>query len=100
MTGPNGIGKSTLALTFAGLLPPAGGEVRAEPLLADGLGPDPLRWTSRQLAARIGTVFQSPEHQFLAATVRDEIAIGPRNLELAARRDRGTRRPAARAARR
>jgi energy-coupling factor transport system ATP-binding protein len=26
---------------------------------------------------RIGTVFQDPEHQFLAPTVRDELRIGP-----------------------
>jgi energy-coupling factor transport system ATP-binding protein len=26
----------------------------------------------------IGTVFQDPEHQFVAATVREELAVGPR----------------------
>ena len=26
----------------------------------------------------IGTVFQDPEHQFVAATVRDELEVGPR----------------------
>lgn len=29
---------------------------------------------------RIGTVFQEPEHQFLAASVRAELEIGPRAL--------------------
>jgi len=78
--GANGSGKSTLALTLAGLLPPADGEVRAEPALADGLAPSPIRWRSRELLPRIGTVFQSPEHQFVATTVRDELLVGPRAL--------------------
>jgi energy-coupling factor transport system ATP-binding protein len=34
------------------------------------------------LLTRIGTVFQNPEHQFLSATVRGELAIGPRALGL------------------
>ncbi|MFS4506466.1 ABC transporter ATP-binding protein [Clavibacter sp. Sh2141] len=78
LTGPNGGGKSTLALTLGGLLPPSSGRVRAEPRLADGLAEDPAAWRSRELAARIGTVFQDPEHQFLAASVRAELEVGPR----------------------
>jgi energy-coupling factor transport system ATP-binding protein len=76
ITGANGSGKSTLALTLAGLLKPLGGELRA----ADGTAP--IRWRSRELLTRIGTVFQEPEHQFLAATVRAELAIGARVLKL------------------
>ncbi len=83
ITGVNGAGKSTLALTLAGLLPPASGSVEASDSLAGGAGPHPHAWKSRQLLTRIGTVFQNPEHQFLAATVRAELAIGPRALGLA-----------------
>lgn len=83
VTGPNGAGKSTLGLTLAGLIPPAAGEIVASDTLADGAGPAPIRWTSRQLLTRIGTVFQDPEHQLLAKTVRDELDIGPRALGLA-----------------
>jgi energy-coupling factor transport system ATP-binding protein len=50
--------------------------------VAAGLGPHPLQWKSRELVSRIGSVFQDPEHQFLAATVRDELAVGPRVLKL------------------
>lgn len=82
ITGPNGAGKSTLGLTLAGLLPPAGGEVVAAETLSEGAGPHPIRWRSRQLLTRIGTVFQEPEHQLLATTVRGELAIGPRSLGL------------------
>ncbi|MBM7026814.1 ABC transporter ATP-binding protein [Clavibacter zhangzhiyongii] len=78
LTGPNGSGKSTLALTLGGLLPARSGRVVAEAGLADGLSADPAAWRSRELAARIGTVFQDPEHQFLAATVRAELEVGPR----------------------
>lgn len=81
VTGPNGVGKSTLGLTLAGLLRPAAGTLRATPALADGIGDAPDAWTSRQLAARIGTVFQDPEHQFVARTVREELAVGPRALD-------------------
>ncbi|RNE59174.1 ABC transporter ATP-binding protein [Cryobacterium tepidiphilum] len=84
VTGPNGAGKSTLALTLGGLLPPLAGVVRAEPALAQGASPQPIRWTSKQLLGRIGTVFQDPEHQFLTGTVREELAVGPRALGLAA----------------
>jgi energy-coupling factor transport system ATP-binding protein len=83
LTGPNGVGKTTLALTIGGLIPPAGGEVVATAALADGASAQPIRWRSRELLTRIGSVFQSPEHQFLATTVRDELAIGPRALRLA-----------------
>ncbi|PPF57799.1 ABC transporter ATP-binding protein [Clavibacter michiganensis] len=78
LTGPNGGGKSTLALTLGGLLPPIAGRVAAEADLAAGLGADPAAWRSRELAARVGTVFQDPEHQFLASTVRAELEVGPR----------------------
>ena len=82
VTGPNGAGKSTLGLTLAGLLPAAGGAVLAETGLAQGLGSDPLKWKSRELLTRIGTVLQDPEHQLLASTVRAELEIGPRALGL------------------
>ncbi|MFB8146477.1 ABC transporter ATP-binding protein [Microbacterium sp. NPDC056003] len=78
VTGPNGVGKSTLALTLAGLLPEFDGTVQAAPELAARSGRRPSTWKSRELLTRIGTVFQEPEHQFLASTVRDELAIGPR----------------------
>lgn len=82
ITGPNGAGKSTLGLTLAGLLPPAAGTLRATEALAAGAGPAPWSWRSRELLTRIGTVFQDPEHQLLAPTVREELEVGPRALRL------------------
>lgn len=82
VVGPNGAGKSTLALTLGGLLPPGGGRLEASPDFApDRRGPEPIRWRSKELLTRIGSVFQDPEHQFLAASVRDELAVGPRALK-------------------
>lgn len=102
ITGANGAGKSTLGLTLAGLLAPLGGEVVASPSLAAGVtasrsrsarrrarrtgsavrSDDPYAWSSRELLTRIGTVFQEPEHQLLARTVREELEVGPRALGL------------------
>ncbi|MCU1417257.1 MAG: uncharacterized protein JWP32_1431 [Schumannella sp.] len=76
VTGPNGSGKTTLGLTLAGLLPPVAGT-----LDAFGRG-SPHRWRSRDLLPLIGTVFQNPEHQFVATTVRDELEVGPRALKM------------------
>ncbi|WP_372449807.1 ATP-binding cassette domain-containing protein [Curtobacterium flaccumfaciens] len=90
VTGPNGVGKSTLGLTLAGLLAPAAGELDATDTLADGLGGAPHTWTSRQLAARVGTVFQDPEHQFVARSVREEIEAGPRALDAPDAAERAT----------
>lgn len=80
LVGRNGAGKSTLALTLGGLLPPLGGVLRAEAALAGQAGQEPAAWRSRDLLTRIGSVFQNPEHQFVASTVRDELAIGPRAM--------------------
>ncbi|MFE6255672.1 ABC transporter ATP-binding protein [Agromyces sp. NPDC057865] len=84
VTGPNGAGKSTLALTLAGLLHPEGGRIEPSDELARGLRGEPWRWRSRDLLTRIGTVFQSPEHQFLTGSVRAELEVGPRALKLPA----------------
>ncbi|HXH35353.1 MAG TPA: ATP-binding cassette domain-containing protein [Plantibacter sp.] len=75
IVGPNGAGKSTLALTLAGLLPELAGRVAASPTLAGSLGARPIRWRSTELLTRIGTVFQDPEHQFVASTARAELAV-------------------------
>ena len=80
LVGPNGSGKSTLALALAGLTVPASGSLTATPALAAGLRENrPHRWRARDLVHRIGTVFQEPEHQFVAPTVAAELAVGPRH---------------------
>ncbi|MGX6608251.1 ABC transporter ATP-binding protein [Micromonosporaceae bacterium Da 78-11] len=75
VTGPNGGGKSTLALALGGLLAPTSGRIEA----FDDRRP-PHRWLAATLAQRIGSVFQQPEHQFVTSRVADELALGPRRL--------------------
>ena len=69
LVGPNGSGKSTLARLLAGLLRPIEGTVQLG-------GADPSRLRSRELARLAGFVFQDPEAQFIATTVREEAMAG------------------------
>ncbi|MFK3676861.1 ABC transporter ATP-binding protein [Microbacterium sp. NPDC090218] len=71
IVGANGAGKTTLIQALAGVVPPPRGQVSVD-------GIDPGVASPRDLAARIGFVFQNPEHQFIAHTVFDELAHGLR----------------------
>ena len=71
--GPNGAGKTTLMKHAIGLLKPREGRVLLE-------GKDTRELSVAQMAHVIGYVFQSPSHMLFAATVRDELAFGPKNL--------------------
>ncbi|MDQ4034313.1 MAG: energy-coupling factor ABC transporter ATP-binding protein [Chloroflexota bacterium] len=81
ISGPNGSGKSTLALMLAGLLHPRAGRVVAGEALWAGHGREPIAgWPAGELVRHIGTVFQDPEHQFLAGSVLEELLLGPRRI--------------------
>lgn len=69
IVGANGAGKTTLIQALAGVVPPPRGQVSVD-------GIDPGSASPRDLASRIGFVFQNPEHQFIAHTVFDELAHG------------------------
>ncbi len=75
ITGPNGVGKTTLAHVLAGLDAPRAGEVVYSESIRLGLETPAIKWKSAQLAERIGFVFQEPEHQFVTSTVREEMAL-------------------------
>ena len=72
LVGQNGCGKTTLAKHLNGLHVPTEGEVRV-------LGKSTTDWTLPELGRRVGYVFQNPDHQIFANTVRDEVAFGARN---------------------
>ncbi|WP_144876425.1 ABC transporter ATP-binding protein [Microbacterium sp. 1.5R] len=71
IVGTNGAGKTTLLQSLAGVVPPPKRRVTVS-------GIDPGRASPRDLASRIGFVFQNPEHQFISHTVFDELAHGLR----------------------
>lgn len=75
IVGVNGSGKTTLLRHVIGLLKPAEGRVLVN-------GQDTHTAHTAALAREVGFAFQKPEHQLFSATVRDEIAFGPRNLGL------------------
>jgi energy-coupling factor transporter ATP-binding protein EcfA2 len=75
LIGQNGSGKTTLAKHLNGLLRPRRGCVL---LRGIDIGTLPLN----RVAIDVGYVFQNPDHQIFAATVRDEVAFGPRNFGL------------------
>jgi energy-coupling factor transporter ATP-binding protein EcfA2 len=71
--GQNGSGKTTLIKHFNGLHKPTVGKV-----IIDGQNTKDLPIS--ELAKFVGYVFQNPDHQIFAESVRDEVAFGPKNL--------------------
>ena len=76
LIGHNGSGKSTIAKLIIGLLEKEKGSI-----LIDG---EELRLeTIEGIRRKIGIVFQNPDNQFIGATVRDDIAFGLENHQVA-----------------
>ncbi|HSI99161.1 MAG TPA: ABC transporter ATP-binding protein [Patescibacteria group bacterium] len=73
IVGQNGSGKTTLVRQLNGLLRPTEGRVTID-------GVDASTLTVAQLASRVGLVFQDPDRQIFASSVRAEVEFGPRNL--------------------
>ena len=76
IAGHTGSGKSTLVQHLNGLVTPTVGRVllQGEDLAA--------RKVAARAKGRVGVVSQYPERQLFAATVREDVAFGPRNLGL------------------
>jgi cobalt/nickel transport system ATP-binding protein len=74
--GPNGAGKTSLFLCLAGVLP-----IRAGSVHVGGLDVrDPVQ--RKLLPTRLGIVFQNSDDQLFNATVFDDVAFGPLNMNL------------------
>lgn len=76
VAGQNGSGKTTLGKLVNGLLQPTSGSVAIH-------GQDTTGRRVQDLARQVGYVFQNPNHQLFARSVREELAFGPRNLGVA-----------------
>lgn len=68
--GKNGAGKSTLLRLAMALEQPTGGVVRTLDTPTTGAGPE-------DFAPRVGFLFQQPERQLFASSVRSECAVAP-----------------------
>jgi energy-coupling factor transporter ATP-binding protein EcfA2 len=78
LTGASGGGKSTLCRVFNGLVPHFyGGKISGQ---AEVQGLDILKTPPKELATKVGMVFQDPENQLVTTDVEREIAFGLENL--------------------
>ena len=75
--GHTGSGKSTFIQHLNGLLKPTSGQI-----YYDGHDIHASKDFRRRLRFTVGLVFQYPEYQLFESTVYDDIAFGPRNMEL------------------
>lgn len=75
--GPNGAGKSTLFLHFNGLKEPDSGNVEI-----DGEKMSYGKSELLKIRQKVGIVFQNPNDQLFAPSVKEDVAFGPMNLGL------------------
>lgn len=75
VVGPNGAGKSTLLHLIAGFRMPFAGSVRV-------VGKALTHANADDIWREIGLLFQDPDDQVFMSTVEEDVAFGPRNLDL------------------
>lgn len=77
LIGHTGSGKSTLIQTMNGLILPSSGTVETDGVV---LQKKTKQKVIRQAKAKVGMVFQFPEHQLFESTVLKDVMFGPMNM--------------------
>lgn len=72
IVGKNGSGKSTLTKLIDGLIEASSGTIEVDGQIIN----EENIWEAR---TKIGIIFQNPDHQFVGATVEDDVAFGLEN---------------------
>jgi energy-coupling factor transporter ATP-binding protein EcfA2 len=78
VTGPSAGGKSSLCRCINGLIPHFYGGKVAGTVEVQGL--DTVKHSTKELATKVGMIFQDPENQLVTQDVEREIAFGLENL--------------------
>ncbi len=81
LLGVNGCGKTTLLKALAGLLAPSAGAIRYAGEVVDARALDRAAFR-RRFRSEVALLFQNVDAMLFNPTVADEIAFGPRQLEL------------------
>ena len=78
LLGPNGAGKTTFVMHLNGIHGAQHGSVEIDGVQIDVKDKDALR----AIRGKVGLVFQDPDDQLFMPTVFEDVAFGPRNLQL------------------